>query len=214
MKKRVILFIIGLLLMAGISILYFYQQKYNAEERTSTYHLTKEEKELIQEGDIILRHGFGLISDAIVKYAQDMYPVSHCGIIVKDSLGDFFVIHTVSNTLVDIDGMQQDGFDKFVKESHKNSLIIVRYHYENDTEATAIANCAKHYLSQQIPFDNKFDSNDSTAFFCTELIRNVFIKALNVDLYTLSPAAKIDCMSFSPFFQPAYFSFILNHCEE
>ena len=200
--------------MIGISLLFFYQQKYNTAERKSTYRLTEGEKKLLQEGDVIFRHGFGLISDAIVKYAQDIYPISHCGIIVKDSLGELFVIHTVSNTLTDVDGMQQDNLKKFIKESHLNSVIVSRYNYTDSLMSTKIAEQAKFYLYQQIPFDHRFDCKDSTAFFCTEFVWKVFNSALNVDLYNLSTSENADCMSFSAFLHPARFSIILNHCEK
>jgi len=200
--------------MIGISLLFFYQQRYNAAEKNSTYRLTGEEKGLLQEGDIIFRHGFGLISDAIVKYAQDIYPISHCGIVVKDSLGELFVIHTVSNTLADIDGVQQDNLDKFIKESHLNSVIVSRYNHADSLLPTKIAEQAKYYLSRQVPFDHHFDCNDSTAFFCTELVWKIFNSVLNVDLYNYSSSENADCMSFSAFLHPTRFSIILNHCEE
>ena len=200
--------------MVGISVLFFYQRKYDAAERKSTYRLTEEEKELLQEGDIIFRHGFGLISDAIVKYTKDIYPISHCGIIVKDSLGELFVIHTVSNALADVDGMQQDNLNKFVKESHLNSVMVSRYNYTDSIMPTKIAEQAKSYLSQQIPFDHRFDCDDSTAFFCTEFVWRVFNRTFSMDLYNLSPFENADCTGFSAFLHPDRFSIILNHCEE
>jgi hypothetical protein len=208
MKKK-ILFLIGLVLMISISFLFFYQQKSNKDELKNDYHLTAEEKELLQDGDIIFRHGFGIISDAIVKYVKSDYPVSHCGIIVRDSSGKLAVIHTVSNTLADIDGMQKDKLDVFIKGSHKNSIIVARYHYENDTLRKKISERANYYLSQQIPFDHHFDCEDTTAFFCTEFIRMVFKTSIEVDLYEKAT----DCMSFSPLLNPNYFTIILNNNE-
>ncbi len=106
--------------MLGLSFLFFSERESTKQQQKNTYALTLEEKALLQQGDIIFRRGFGVISDAIVKYIPCDYPISHCGIIVKDSLGKFMVIHTVSNTLAAVDGMQQDNLDKFVKESHEN----------------------------------------------------------------------------------------------
>jgi hypothetical protein len=195
MKK--IFFIIGLVLMAIVCLLFFYQQKSNKDELKNDYCLTTEEKSVLQEGDIIFRHGFGIISDAIVKYVKSDYPVSHCGIIVADSVGKLFVIHTVSNTLADIDGMQKDDLDVFVKGSQKNSIIVTRYIYEDSTQAKKIAERANYYLLQQIPFDHHFDCMDTTAFFCTEFIRMVFLTAIGVDLYDISADGGMDCMGFS-----------------
>lgn len=135
--------------------MFFYQQKNHKDEIINDYHLTTQEKNLLQEGDIIFRRGFGIVSDMIVKYAKSEYSVSHCGIIVRDSLGKLYVIHTVSNTLAKIDGMQKDKLNVFVKGSHKNSIIVARYIYENDSLKKKIAERANYYLSKQIPFDHQ-----------------------------------------------------------
>ncbi len=197
--------------MIIITFLFSYQEKSNKKEQKNDYYLTIKEKETLQEGDIILRHGFGIISDAIVKYVKNSYPVSHCGIIVKDTSGKLFVIHTVSNTLAEIDGMQKDDLDKFVKGSHVSSIIVTRYNYENDTMQKKIAQQANYYLSQQIPFDHRFDCSDSTAFFCTEFIWKVFKTAINVDLYESSGEKEFNCKNFSAFTNPVRFTIILNH---
>jgi hypothetical protein len=213
MKRRIFLFITGIILMAGMSLLFIYQQQSDREEQTNTYQLTTKEIETLQEGDIIFRHGFGLISDAIIRYAHDDYPVSHCGIIVKDTSGKLFVIHTVSNTLAAIDGMQKDRLSTFVKGSYPNSVIVARYNYTNDTMQKQIAAQANDYLSKQIPFDHHFDCSDSTTFFCTELIRNVFFHAIGVDLYDASDKDASNCMSFSALLNPTRFTIVLNHIQ-
>jgi hypothetical protein len=208
MKKRIFLFITGIIFMIGISFLFIRQQESNREEQTNTYQLSPDEITALQEGDIIFRHGFGLISDAIVRYSKEDYPISHCGIIVKDSSGRLFVIHTVSNTLAAMDGMQKDNLSTFVKGSYPNSILVTRYNYENDTLQKQIAEQANDYLSQQIPFDHHFDCSDTTAFFCTEFIRNVFKSAIHIDLYD---EQQKDCMCFFPLYNPMRFTVILNH---
>ncbi len=200
--------------MLGLSFLFFSERESTKQQQKNTYVLTLEEKAFLQQGDIIFRRGFGVISDAIVKYVPCDYPISHCGIIVKDSLGKFMVIHTVSNTLAAVDGMQQDNLDKFVKESHENSIIVTRYRYGNDSLAGKIACRAKNYLAQKIPFDHRFDSNDSTAFFCTEFLYRVLKNAIHLDVYEPFPEKKKDCMDFDVFLYPEDFSVVLNHHQK
>jgi hypothetical protein len=211
MKKRIFLFITGIILMAGISFLFFCQQESNREEQKNTYQLSPDEIETLQEGDIIFRHGFGLISNAIIRCSQEDYPVSHCGIVVKDTAGRLFVIHTVSNTLAATDGIQKDNLNTFVKGSYPNSILVTRYNYENDSLPKQIAKQANYYLSKQIPFDHHFDCSDTAAFFCTEFIRYVFKNAIHVDLYNFLNGQNPDCMSFSPLYNPTQFTLILNH---
>ncbi|MDR1878258.1 MAG: hypothetical protein LBQ64_01685 [Bacteroidales bacterium] len=209
--KTMLLFGTGLVLLFVITYLFVYRQRSDREIRTNTYRLTVEEQSLLQEGDVILRHGFGLISDAIVKYAHDPCPVSHCGIIVKDSSGQWAVIHTVSNVLADIDGMQQDGLEKFVVESHPGSVIVLRFRYTDEVSTSKIAQQATYYLTRQIPFDHRFDAADTSAFFCTELIQNVFNKAINIDLYAQPSGKNVNCLTFAPLLDTNKFVVIVNH---
>ena len=200
--------------MIIISYLFFYQQKSSKEEIKNDYRLTTEEKNRLQEGDIIFRRGFGIISDMIVKYAKSDYSISHCGIVVKDSTGKLVVIHTVSNTLAEIDGMQIDKLSVFVKGSHKNSIIVARYKYEDDAQSQKIAEQANYYLSKQIPFDHHFDCADSTAFFCTEFIYMVFKTAIGINLCDFPDEKEKNCMSFSPFLDSTKFMMVLNHYKK
>ena len=206
--KRIILFVLGLVIIGIFAFVYFYEKKSQKAEQINNYTLTQEEENALQEGDIILRHGFGLISDAIVQYTKTPYPVSHCGIVVKDSADNWAVIHTVSNALADIDGMQKDGLKKFVRESKPQSIVVTRYQFQNEQQRQKVVEQAYYYLEKQIPFDNQFNSSDSSQFFCTELIWNVFYHAIGVDLYEPSP--QYNGMTFLPFWDEMNFTVVLS----
>ena len=207
MLKKVVFFVLGLLLTGALSFVFLYEKKSRKTAKVNTYTLTKTEENALQEGDIILRHGFGLISDAIVKYAKDAYPVSHCGIVVRDSCGNWAVIHTVSNSLAEIDGMQKDHLRKFVRESHPNSVVVTRYRFQNEEERQKVIDRAYYYLQKQVPFDNEFNSSDSSRFFCTEFIWNVFYHGIGVDLY--EPSSQYNGMNFAPFWEERNFTMVL-----
>ncbi|MCL2131874.1 MAG: hypothetical protein FWH36_05420 [Lentimicrobiaceae bacterium] len=207
MVKKIVFFVLGLLLLGGISFVFLYEKKSQQAEKINNYSLTKAEEDSLQAGDIILRHGFGLISDAIVKYAKSPYSVSHCGIVVKDSSDNWAVIHTVSNALADIDGMQKDNLKKFVRDSKPHSIIVTRYRFQNEEQRQKIVNQAYYYLQKQVPFDNEFNLSDSTQFFCTEFIWNVFYYAIGADLYEHYPQCK--GMTFAPFWDERNFKMVL-----
>ena len=206
MLKKHSLFVLVLLLLGGFSFVFLYEKKSQKAEMANTYSLTQAEENALQEGDIILRHGFGLISDAIAKYAKDPYSISHCGMVVKDSTGNWAVIHTVSNSLAEIDGMQKDELKKFVRESQPNSIIVTRYRFQNEEQRQKAVAQAYYYLQKQIPFDNEFNSADSSKFFCTELIWNVFYHGIGIDLYEPSP--QYDGMNFAAFLDERNFMII------
>ncbi len=91
------------------------------------YYLSQEEIKQLKEGDIILRHGFGFVSNTIVKALGEDLPVSHVGMIVKNEKGEFAVIHSVSQTLSDHNGVQIQDLQNFVRDSQDSSIVIVRY---------------------------------------------------------------------------------------
>lgn len=178
------------------------------------YKLSETELNIIKDGDIILRQGQGFVSNLILKTLNEELPLSHVGIIAIDTTGDFSVIHSVSSTLSDFDGVQIQNLKSFVKESVPNSVVIVRYNKVDNTPETAteISKQAKIFLEQQIPFDHSFDYTDSTRFFCTELIWRVYREVFKEELFQINPTEKmIEKLKFYHFFNPNKFSIIINH---
>ncbi|HOF15298.1 MAG TPA: YiiX/YebB-like N1pC/P60 family cysteine hydrolase [Bacteroidales bacterium] len=205
LKKRIFLIVV-LSIFAFISVLYFYQKKSIKDEQNSTYQLQAHEIEKIREGDIILRHGYGIISDMIVKVGKEPYPISHCGVVCKDEKQNWIVIHTVSNTLTAIDGMQSDPLAVFVKNSKENSIIVVRYKNTNDSCTKLFTQQAFYYLNKKVPFDDRFDSNDSSELYCTEFIRQLYLDVYHTDIYS---QYSTDMLRFSPFLNEKLFDIIV-----
>lgn len=206
--KRILISIFLFCLL--IVIFYFiYEKKSSIEQKKSIYNLSAEEKSQIKDGDIILRHGYGTISDIIAKTLNESYDISHCAVLTKDS-ENINVIHTVSQTLSDFDGLQQQSLLRFISDSKKNSIIIVRYKGEKNSE---LAKRAKYYLKLKIPFDHDFDINDTTKFYCNEfvikLIKDIYTKdLLSKNTKTSDPKSQY---KFNVFWDTASFKIILNH---
>lgn len=207
MKKKVLFFSLILILIATVYIL-LHQNKSKHNEQINNYQLSIEEVELLQEGDIILRHGFGIISDAIAKFGN--YPVSHCGILCRDAHQKWIVIHTVSNTLSATDGIQAEHLSSFIRGSKTNSIHIVRFKNQNDSLQKLFINQTFYYLNNHIPFDNQFNTNDSSEFYCTELIKHLYMTTYKTDIYK---NYKQDILGFDPFFDKNHFQTIVSHIE-
>ena len=151
----------------------------------------------LKSGDIILRKGFGLISEIVVIKLNDTLDISHCGIIHIDNSGKLNVIHSLSKKVSDFDGVQTCTLEYFMEDSNPKSVRIFRF--RNDSNS-AIINKALYYLKQQVPFDEKFDTKDTTAFFCSELPIHIIKTAFNTDISNGSLTPK-----FSIFFDKKYF---------
>jgi len=214
MKRKIIIFFIVIIsLIIGIYLfLLIYDYHSQQEQIVSRYTLSKKEISLLHDGDIILRHGYGFVSDMIVETLNDSSGLSHCAILTQYK-GHWIVIHSVSSTLSDVDGVQWQDLATFVSQSKRNSIVVVRYkHVKNDSDLARIGTRAKYYLKRKIPFDNAFNLNDSTAFYCSELLWRVFKDEYHVDIFESKYQQKhYDYMKFDTFLDTSNFKIIIDH---
>lgn len=214
MKRKVIIFFIILAVIIILIALFLLVYKYLSQQEQVVYRysLSKEEISQLRDGDIILRHGYGFVSDMIVKSLNDSTGISHCGILTKNN-GKWIVIHSVSSTLSDIDGVQSQNLKTFIQQSKKNSVVVIRYkHAKNDSDLARIGTRAKYYLNKKIPFDNAFNLHDSTSFYCSELLWKIFKDEFHKDIFESKYRPKhYDYMKFNTFLDTSNFSIIFDH---
>lgn len=210
--KKIWFFIIALIAIIAI-YLTTNEVKANKKLVLSTYNLSESEYSRIHAGDIILRLGYGTVSESISKILNEEYKISHCGIIVPcDSCrNNYKVIHSVSSSLSPIDGVQDDCLDIFIKNSQPNSIIVTRYRNLDSNDINKLISWANYYLKEGIPFDHSFDVNDSSSFYCTELLLHIFANA-NIFLPNKYLENKnMDRLKFNYFWDSNYFEIIINH---
>ncbi|MFZ4413707.1 MAG: YiiX/YebB-like N1pC/P60 family cysteine hydrolase [Bacteroidales bacterium] len=210
MKKIILISLV--IILAFCLFLFAYYFHTEQEHSISRYGLSKNEMSSLHNGDIILRHGYGMASDIIVNTLNEKYDISHCAIICKES-NQINVIHSVSQSLSDFDGVQTQSINRFIKDSKENSVIVVRYKNPTHTDNKLITERAKYYLSKKIPFDNDFNIKDSTQMFCTELIWKTIKDEYGVDLFKnqLNDEDKKNQYKFHTFWDTTQFEIILNH---
>jgi uncharacterized protein YycO len=179
------------------------------KEKAITYILSENDKELIQDGDIILRYGHGLVSDYIVNTFDEEYSISHCGIVSKKN-GALSVIHSESSSFLSEEGIQRQDFDDFTDAGHKHSVIIVRFNNCTGERRINIRQRAEEYLKKRIPFDYGFNPNDTTVMFCSEIIWHVFLDEFKTDIF-LNNSGETDFNQFKNFWDSTHFDIILNH---
>ncbi|MBW6478215.1 MAG: hypothetical protein K0B37_02235 [Bacteroidales bacterium] len=182
----------------------------------NVYSLSGDEKELIKPGDIIMRHGYGFVSNTIVKTLQEDYAISHAGIVVSDNQGGLRVVHSVSQTISDFDGVQDVDINTFVRDSQPNSIMVVRFlpSSENPESRVGISRRANYYLEQKIPFDYSFSLDDDTRFYCSEFIVRVLADIFGDSLFGQFYPANIsglEKLKFGIFIDPGLFEIVINH---
>lgn len=140
--------------------------------RENYYSLNISESQLMEvdDGDLILRKGTGIVSSLIIDYLSDSTGFSHIGILIRQN-DSLYVIHSIGKEFSDKDGVQLCPVSDFISKSNAKEIIIVRNKKINNED---IVKMAKEYLSRNIPFDRSFDFNDTTAFSCLELPYHIF----------------------------------------
>lgn len=146
------------------------------------YRLKKKEIAKLENGDIILRKGHGSVSDIIDNMYPTGYHLSHCGVLIKEK-DSLYVVHTVSSELSQVDGVQTEELDKFVRESVRYSIMVVRPKQDSITR-DKIAEASLSFLGKGIKFDHSFDISDTTKFYCTELIYQAYLRVFGEDMFT------------------------------
>jgi len=175
------------------------------------YRLSAEEKGLIEEGDIILRRGEGFISGVIAHLNSDApYDISHCAFLTRGQK-DWMVIHAVSGSLAENDGLQAEPIDRFTGTSVDSSVVILRYKADRATRLK-FSRSARAYLDARIAFDNSFNLEDTTTFYCTELLHRVFVNVLGEDLFPERfEEGHPGYIHFDQLLNPSKFDLIVNH---
>ncbi len=130
----------------------------------------------LMEGDVVFRLGGGAMSYA-VAYVDRGGAYSHVGIVV-DSAGQKMIVHAVPGEPDfegDPDRVKMDTPERFFSTLNAKAGEVCR---PQDGELAKRASViAKEYYRQRILFDHRYDGNDSSELYCTELVVKAFEKA-------------------------------------
>jgi len=161
---------------------------------------------IIQEGDIILKCGHGQISRLIIKTLDEEIDISHSAILFKDS-NEFALLHSVSGTLAETDGVQKVSLKKFLTDVKKGTFFILRPKIDS-IKKQLVVNRAISKLEDDIPFDHEFNNADSTEFYCSEFIQFIFEIGAGVSCFEVEKISKKDIYMFNSIFNNPQFEVI------
>ncbi|MEZ4722008.1 MAG: YiiX/YebB-like N1pC/P60 family cysteine hydrolase [Flavobacteriales bacterium] len=151
---------------------------------------------LIREGDVILKCGYGSISELITKFLGEEIKISHCAIVVKDDEGNFIMAQSISGQLEDTDGVQTATLKRFLQDVRPNSFFLLR-HISHETDAASIASKTHQLVGQKIPFDHSFDNTDTTSLYCSEFVNLIFRQQYGKDCFDVVKKGDLTVYSFN-----------------
>ena len=172
--------------------------------------LAPSELALLQAGDVLLRKGYGWISEYIVATLEEPCAISHCGLLVKQG-ETLAVLHTASSQ--EQEGLLVEPLEEYIQQSQAHSLVAIRPKGSLAQQQQLLA-LAQSYSKKDIPFDYHFDDQDAQALYCVELLRDLFLEAFEQDYLPLHYArGELSLLGFQNFFDTTNFSPLFNHCN-
>lgn len=193
-----------------VGFIYYLDAESQPDSASVVYKLSSDEIAKLQEGDLILRRGYGLLSTLIMKMMDEHYQVTHLGVLIKEH-GQFYVIHSLSSSVSEVDGIQKQRLDSFVNNSYPSTLLISRLKNITPQQISRVKDRLRYYLQQQVPFDHYFDAQDTTAYYCSELVWKIYEKDLNYLKVAPNLSDDDKYNSLKMFYNPDYFESIVNH---
>ena len=163
--------------------------------------LGEAERSLLREGDFVFRLGYGIVS-FILESQTGASGVSHIGVLVKDTAG-FDVIHSISGSMAEHDGVQKVSLDRFLYEARPQSFVATRL---KNSDGESIAKEARRLLAKRIPFDLSFDIKDTNRLFCSSFANLILKNTHSVAVYDDNAKE----FPFSVFFDTAKFEIVVD----
>lgn len=130
---------------------------------------------LLENGDLIYRHGNGFFSEYFKNTSEREQIYSHGGIILRNN-DSIYVIHSEASEFTGIGGVKKEPINTFLE------YVSTWGVYRLDTSETVrneIVSVAKEYLDKNTPFDLEFNSEDDSKIYCTQLIAISVNRALD-----------------------------------
>jgi hypothetical protein len=187
----------------------YYTRADSQQMRSDT--LTKAEIAKLQTGDVLLRRGFGIVSEFIANYLGETYPITHCGMLIVQSPDSILVLHTQSDN--EQNGILYQSLPEFVRQSQEGTLAAVRLKVSTAQKMQMLAEFER-LRRKGVRFDMGFDDADTTEMYCAELKKYVFKQVTGVDILPdRATRMGIDVIRMSNFFNPQYFEPLFNHLD-
>ena len=138
----------------------------------------------LRDGDLALRQGTGLDSEAVLRLDSAGGQYSHIGIVVNDN-GKWKVVHAVPGESRDgIDMVKIEPIDTFFLSTRAAHGAVMRLRGCSAVAAREAAQSAARLVG--VPFDYNYNWQDTTRLYCTQLIAVAYSSA-GIDLLSGVP---------------------------
>jgi hypothetical protein len=137
----------------------------------------------LQSGDLAFRTGVSKESRAVTTLDRSSQ-YTHVGMVVRLDDG-WYVLHAVPNERaanLEEDSVKLEPIGTFFRSDRAIKGGIYRYSVTPEDTLKLLQRGLSLYYGRHPLFDNLFETEDTIAFYCTELVCFLYQQELNVDL--------------------------------
>ncbi|HEC29515.1 MAG TPA: hypothetical protein ENI65_08015 [Gammaproteobacteria bacterium] len=120
----------------------------------------------VQNGDLILRRGKGMMSDIAASFSISDRRFSHVGIAVMKNR-KAYVVHSIQDDDKGYNGVVREPLSDFLGDVSDWAVYRLKLDRQQQNK---LARTASRYAHQHIAFDTRFDLDSSNVMYCTELV--------------------------------------------
>ena len=136
------------------------------------------ESTFLQAGDLIFIEGSGYLSELFRNCARRDRSYSHAGIVVRTETDSLVIAHMEMVKQGDSSDFHLESIQSFISTSRSWGIYRLPL---TVAERQAIAQYTLYIQKRQPSFDMSFNANDTTEFYCTELLMHAINSTLSCD---------------------------------
>lgn len=124
--------------------------------------------ESLCDGDLVLRHGRGFISDAIITFMNGKSEYSHSGILrIED--GRYYVYHAIGGEENETNYLKRERLELYCHPNAVLSFGIFRFETSKEI-LTRMDSVIQTWYRQKVEFDFDFEMKTNEQMYCSEMI--------------------------------------------
>ena len=190
MKWKIVIWsLVALALVVVVIFLGVYEQEtagLTLEKRKEMWRNARPEITSLRSGDLIFRHGRGVISNTLLKMSQKESKYSHAGVVFIEQ-GKAYVYHCIGGEDNPNSTMRRDRISQFCDPEIAHSFGIYRLPLGDSLNQAFLLEVQRSY-DRGLLFDTAFDLSTDKEQYCTEFIYKTLKSLEGIDLPISSSA--------------------------
>ena len=155
--------------------------KWLTEKHQKQWEAVGLDESTLQDGDLVLRHAKGFVSDAILSFSTNDPQYSHSGIVRKVN-GKTYVYHASGGEENVSNSMKRDPIALYCHPAAIFKFGIFRFDLTDDQRAKFMQ-AMDNYYKRGVEFDFDFDLYTEDKMYCSEMIYKALLLATNDENY-------------------------------